>query len=180
MSNPGINNGFSGQRGMTLIVGLIMVLLMTLVGMAAIRGSGMQELMAGNMSEHNLALQAAEAALSAGEDRLEAVSIPAFGSDPAYPELLEAIDDGGNSEYWKSYSWSVAKTPSLSLKRVARQPEYVIEEITTLSSGSGVNGNCIDADCAKNLNDMIIYRVSSRGFGGSEETEVVLQSTYVR
>lgn len=179
MSNTGFSNRFDRQCGMTLIVGLIMVLLMTLVGMAAIRGSGMQELMAGNMSDHNLALQAAEAALRTGEEQLEVNNLPAFDGT-TYPELMQAVEEGGNTEYWKSYTWTGAKTPVLGLKRVAKQPEYVIEEITTLSSGSGVNGSGIDFESAQKQNDMIIYRVSSRGFGGSEDTEIVLQSTFIR
>jgi len=189
MSKTGLPRGLNGQRGMTLLVGLIMVLLMTLVGMAAIRGSGMQELMAGNMRDHNLALQAAEAALRAGEERLEANNLPAFnwtadpddpGASNPNPELMEALDEGGNSEFWKSYSWTTAKTTTLGLERVARQPEYVIEEITTLSSGSGATGGGIDFDSVRKQNDMVIYRVSARGFGGAEETQIVLQSTYMR
>ncbi|WGL18187.1 PilX N-terminal domain-containing pilus assembly protein [Microbulbifer bruguierae] len=180
MNNSGYPKNFCGQRGVTLLVGLIMVLLMTLVGMAAIRGSNMQELMAANMRDHNLALQAAEAALRAGEARLDANVLPAFTGTGENAELMQALEEGGNSDYWAGYEWAEAKTPTLNLKGVARQPQYIIEEVTTISSTSGVNGNAIDSASQMGQENMVVYRVSSRGFGGSEDTEIILQSTYTR
>ena len=180
MKYSGYPKGLGSQRGITLVVGLIMVLLMTLVGMAAIRGSNMQELMAGNMRDHNLALQAAEAGLRAGENRVSSVNLSSYTGGGEYPELMPAIEDGGNSDFWKSYDWAAAKTATLSLEGVARQPEYVAEEITTLSSTSGMFGHGVDFEFQRNLNDIVIYRVSSRGVGGNEETEIILQSTYMK
>ncbi|MBN8430348.1 hypothetical protein JF535_05705 [Microbulbifer salipaludis] len=177
MKNTAFPKRLHQQRGMTLVVGLIMVLLMTLVGMAAIRGSNMQELMAGNMRDHNLALQAAEAALRAGEARVQAVDLPAFGTTQ-YPELMMALDQGGSSEYWKSYDWAEARTAELGLSGVARQPEYVVEEVTSLTSLNGADGGGIDVGSRLIQNDKVIYRISSRGFGGSESTQVLLQSTF--
>lgn len=58
-----INN----QRGATLIIALIMLLLLTIIGLSSMRGTSLQESMAGNMRDSSLALQAAEAALRQGE-----------------------------------------------------------------------------------------------------------------
>jgi Tfp pilus assembly protein PilX len=54
------------QRGAALIVGLIMLLLLTLIGVAGMRDTLLQEKMAGNMRDREIALQAAESALRAG------------------------------------------------------------------------------------------------------------------
>ena len=56
------------QRGATLIIALIMLLLLTIIGLSSMRGPSLQESMAGNMRDSHLALQAAEAALRQGEN----------------------------------------------------------------------------------------------------------------
>lgn len=58
---------FLSQRGATLIISLLILLVMTLIGVTAIQTTTMEEKMAGNMRDQNLAFQAAEAALRAGE-----------------------------------------------------------------------------------------------------------------
>lgn len=55
------------QRGAVLVVALVMLLLLTIIGLASIRGTTLQENMAGNLRESSLSLQAAEAALRKGE-----------------------------------------------------------------------------------------------------------------
>lgn len=58
------------QQGAVLIVALIMLLLLTIIGLSSMRGTSMQESMAGNMRDSNLALQASEAALRKGEEEV--------------------------------------------------------------------------------------------------------------
>ncbi|MFB0954561.1 MAG: PilX N-terminal domain-containing pilus assembly protein, partial [Aeromonadaceae bacterium] len=55
------------QHGMVLVICLIMLLLLTLSGIAAIQGSALQEKMAGNSRDSEQAFLAAEAALRNGE-----------------------------------------------------------------------------------------------------------------
>lgn len=58
------------QRGSALIIALVFLLVMTLVGVAAMRDTTQQESMAGNVRERNLAFQAAEAGLRSAEQFL--------------------------------------------------------------------------------------------------------------
>lgn len=55
------------QRGAILIIALFMLLLLTIIGLSSMRGTMLQENMAGNLRDSSLALQAAEAALRRGE-----------------------------------------------------------------------------------------------------------------
>lgn len=55
------------QRGAVLVVALIFLLVMTMLILASVRGSVMQERMASNLYDRSLAFQAAEAALREGE-----------------------------------------------------------------------------------------------------------------
>lgn len=60
-------HGRRGQRGSALAIALIFLLVLTLLGLSAMQGSNLQERMAGNLRDRNMAFQSAEAALRAGE-----------------------------------------------------------------------------------------------------------------
>lgn len=53
------------QRGIALVVALILLVLITLVGLAAVRGTIMQQKMASNLYDRQVAFQGAEAAVRA-------------------------------------------------------------------------------------------------------------------
>lgn len=59
---------FNKQRGAILVIALFMLLLLTVIGLSSMRGTMLQENMAGNLRDSSLALQAAEAALRKGEE----------------------------------------------------------------------------------------------------------------
>ncbi|HNC77604.1 MAG TPA: PilX N-terminal domain-containing pilus assembly protein, partial [Pseudomonadales bacterium] len=62
-----IHRGGNRQRGAILVVGLIVLLLMTLLGLSIMGGNAVEEKMAGNERDRQIAFQAAEAALREGE-----------------------------------------------------------------------------------------------------------------
>lgn len=55
------------QSGVSLLVVLVLLLIMTLLGLAILRGTMMEERMTANMYERSLSFQAAESALREGE-----------------------------------------------------------------------------------------------------------------
>ncbi|MCF6251350.1 MAG: PilX N-terminal domain-containing pilus assembly protein [Methylococcaceae bacterium] len=59
------------QAGVVLVVSLIMLLLLTLIGVSGMQSTGLEEKMAGNKRNRNLAFQAAEAALRHAENYIE-------------------------------------------------------------------------------------------------------------
>lgn len=177
MRNPVFSSPhFSSQRGATLLVGLIMLLLMTIIGLAAMRGSGMQELMAGNMRDRNLAFQSAEAALREGEEVVGGGDLPAFNGGGYYP----ALNGSNNSGFWESdFQWNnvSAIQTSLDLEGVSAEPQYVVEEVTSIVT-KGAEGGAIDFKAILDSEETVFYRVTSRGTGGTADSVVILQSTY--
>jgi len=59
------------QQGSVLIVSLILLLLLTLVGVAGMNMTGLEERMSGNYKDQEMAFQAAEAALVEAENYIE-------------------------------------------------------------------------------------------------------------
>src|SRR5262245_66634802 len=63
------------QRGAVLVVSLLLLLVMTVLALGASQATRMQERMAGNARDRDMAMQSVEAALRAGERYIGAPSI---------------------------------------------------------------------------------------------------------
>lgn len=177
------NPGNQRQRGAVLVIGLIMVLLITIIGLSAVRSSGLQESMAGNMRDRNIAFQASESALREGEEILAPtnVNLPDFnGTDGLHPDL--SLTPANSVWYFASADWMSNKVKKISnLPSVADQPVYLIEElIEDVGSGPAAEGSGFGVGDRQITGDLPPYRVSSRGVGATTDTEVILQSTYRR
>lgn len=72
-----IHSMFGRQRGASLIVVLILLLLMTVMGLAVLRGTTMEERMTANLYDRSLSFQATESALRQGEALARATAVSA-------------------------------------------------------------------------------------------------------
>src|SRR5688500_4573119 len=91
------------ERGAALIVALVMLLIMTVLGVTAARNTNLQERMAGNLRDNNLAFQSAERALREGETFLRGATVPPFiGANG----LLAMQDEAGLASFWNAYDWA--------------------------------------------------------------------------
>lgn len=158
------------QRGVALITGLIFMVVLTLLVVAAMRTTILEEKMAGNARDINLAFQSAEAALRAGEQILNGASLPAFASTGSY--LTQASRDDA---YWLStHNWTTDSVPYGSVPNgVAVAPSFVVEELASVPI-PGFSKK------AGPLAETGYFKVTARGVGGNSNTLVLVQSTYRR
>ena len=102
------------QKGSSLIICMIFLLLLTILGVSSMQSATMQEKMVGNAIEENRAFQLAEAGLRAGEADVQANSA-AITSVTAYVLPDRGVVPGGG--------WSTAtvngKTVYYHIQRVA-------------------------------------------------------------
>lgn len=167
------------QSGAVLVIGLIMLLLITIIGMASVRGTNMQEIMAGNMRDRNLAFQTAESGLRVAEASIETLGGNAFSGSGLWRDLN--ISKPGNPlpvHQWNSFDWKTANNIiTVSDASFSVAPVYAIEYIFVPPKAiAEAVGSCAELDCQAPKFDF--YRVSSRGTGASGLSEVVLQSFY--
>lgn len=174
----------SSQRGAVLIVAMIFVLIMTIVGLAAIRGSGMQEMMAGNMRHLQLNFQASEAGLRAGESRVDVklsdASLPKFnGTSGAFEDLNQV---GQKPVFtWAITDWVSGKKVQMTALNMPDSPAHIVESITIPGRLESIfMGNAFDHESLDNLPEGRIYRVTSRYVDDTSGGEVILQSLYKR
>jgi type IV pilus assembly protein PilX len=160
------------ERGAALITGLIFMVVLTMIAMAALRGTVLEEKMAGNARDIDLAFQSAEAALRGGEQVLNQATLPTFAATGPY---LTASGSRGDSTYWINYTWNDANSSALSTAPagVAEAPRFVIEQMPSVA---GAGGSLKAGPIAESG----MYRVTARGVGGSPNTRIYLQETYRR
>lgn len=95
----GLNRSHHGparQQGVALVVALIFLLLMNILAVTALGITTLEERMAGNMSDKNIAFQSAESALTAGENWIggqmnKPVFDPVDGTDGLHLPSLSAV-----------------------------------------------------------------------------------------
>lgn len=150
------------ERGASLLVALIFLVIMAMLGVTVANVTTMQEKMAGHTRDRDLALQAAEAALRDAEQKLKDAGIRA-----AAPDIVGA--NANNDAFWETCfkdhpgPCAVRYTPTNTLPTsgegaVAAQPEYVIEQ----RPAAGTE----------------IYRVTARAVGGTVDAVVILQAEF--
>lgn len=155
------------QNGSVLVISLILLMLLTMIGVSAMQNTGLEERMAGNMRNRNLAFQAAESALRAGEAVLGAHgALPDFtGANGMYES--NAAPPGAFAD-WTNNTVEFSEITG----HVAQAPRYVIQRV--IDTGGPV-GAGIPTE-----NQMLMYRVTARGVGGTDTAVAVVQSTFKR
>jgi type IV pilus assembly protein PilX len=162
--------GAHAQRGIALVVALILLLLITLVGLAGVRGTIMQNKMASNLYDRQVAFQSAEAALRAGEALIS--------SNPA----IIARNCQGGGVVCLSNPFTDPNLPSGTIKTVstgtaagdftasavaASQPQYVVENMgnwvdAANNTGFGQTANSRNYGVQGSSATAVYYRITAR------------------
>lgn len=181
-------------RGFTLVAILLMIVVVAFLALAGVGSSLMQERMAGNARDRNVAMQAAEAALRDAEAEVEANLGATSGFDSSCDNGLctpPSMDSANptSAPKWTTIDWDTqsraygSATNAASLKgpdneALARQPQYFIEMLPKLppSAGESVCMGCTTVAVEKAR----AYRITVRAYGVRDTTVVMLQSVYVK
>ncbi len=173
------------ERGAVLITGLFILIALTLIGLAGMQTSTIEEKMTFNSGNRDRAFTAAEAALRNGEDYLQNASIGAFttvGTDGRYiwsattGSLWQGDWDGTETATTADDINTVAYSNSIDdhLGALPSQPRYYIEDLGEITS----TGGSLGAGAALTTNNG--FRITARGFGNPATSEVILQSIFIR
>jgi type IV pilus assembly protein PilX len=182
------------QRGTALVTSLLLLLILTVIGVTAMQVTRMQERMAGNTRDLNLAFQGAEAALRNGEDMIAAQALapaPSAGvctttscASGVWDANASAVanPEARNDTWWADttktlqYETDGDRTGTLSqdIAELKHDPSFVVEYMAevpdTYSVGSG------DGPPSSRF----FYQVSAGSPGATTSATTVLQSTYAR
>ena len=187
----------NAASGAVLILGLVVLLVITMLGITGMRTTVMQERMAGNLRHNNTALQAAEAALQAG--------LAYIGNQTAPPHA----DSGGSEHVWPACTVNAANADvqAGACVGLATVLDDWRGDLASVSAGSsyqdilgelGDSGNLpgvveqpriyievryvppLDAEEAARGAGVHYYTVTAVGFGGSAKARAIVQSTVAK
>jgi type IV pilus assembly protein PilX len=163
------------QTGAVLFTSLIFLLLLSMIVLAALRTGTLEERMAANARNRQVALQAAEAVLRNAEVTLftGAAFISNFDSYPStLPSGFYMAPSSSTPLKWKSMStsdWNDATktmTNGATLSGVDTQPRYIVEIITRPTRPNST------VPCSKGL-----LSVTARGLG-RDSADVFVHAMY--
>jgi type IV pilus assembly protein PilX len=167
-----------GQTGVALIISLVLLLVMTILGLAAVRGITSEERMVAQTYDRTVAFQAAESTLRAAETLVEAGQTePAVGTGCAMAMagsdtvMVCSPPDPTATPRWLDPAFA-SWTPAVAVGTgsFAITPDYFIEYLgKTFSCGF---------DPVSSANTCKRYRITVRSKPGNGRAAVTLQSIY--
>jgi type IV pilus assembly protein PilX len=171
------------QRGMTLIIGLILLVMLTVIGLIGFRNTTLSERMTGNAVDRNASFQSSE---NSGKEALQVIESGTFNPGGTTGHYGTPFTRGGSTAFWTqglgaaitdcttsttTFSWQNCSA-AVSTKYVAANnvqiknyAQYAIELISKVNASAPF---------------IYTYRVTTRSTGGSGDAEVVLQTIYTR
>jgi type IV pilus assembly protein PilX len=172
------------QGGAILIAVLAILLALTLLGVAGMRATTLEERMAGNFQENYLAFQAAEAALRVAEEQLADATVFGTLAFDGSSGTYDVQDTTGSVDPFAAFDTSanVVTVSETAYDQLAVYPQYFIEQLPlfTLAYSSEVVGFQSSAPQTR------LYRITAKGVGrttddnGNPISQVTLQSTFHR
>lgn len=158
------------QRGVALVIALILLVVMTLLGLTAMRNVTLEEKMAGQTFDRSVSFQAAEAALREAEAWVES-NKPTPASGSGCTAGVCGLPSAGALERWNDSSFAGwINATAVSSSSVTVTPQYFIEYL-------GNTFPCDPDDLTKTA-DCKRYRVTARSNAGADRASVMLQSIY--
>jgi type IV pilus assembly protein PilX len=167
------------QQGAVLITSVMLILLLTLFGLGAMQSTTLQERMAGNMQQRDLAFQAAEAGLRDAESYIGGLALlPAFNNTGG---LYTPVTDG-TTPRWDLVDWDAA-TPNFFTYQAGDLgatppyplPRYIIEYIASIEDEAD---DSVAYGASGTKSDML--RITSRSVSPNGRSVLRLQTTYLR
>jgi type IV pilus assembly protein PilX len=168
------------QEGAALIMTLLFLMILTVLSVSGAKNTVIQEKMSGSVRDLNVAFNAAESGLVAGErwnSNQSIFPVPTTDGSTKVWTYNGADPSLANSIPWwneptRDASWWLSNATALgSLHGLAQNPHYIVEEVDFMPD-SLVQG-------VGNPPGRYFHRVTARGWGGSDKSKAMVQSYYV-
>lgn len=180
------------QRGVTLVIALMFMVALTLLGVGMVRSTTSEERMGANSRDYDLAFASAEAALRDAEIRIQGVYVnPAvpltFTSFPATPNTCGSGTTGTQRGLCYGLDEQAFLKSGLSLDAAPAAPLGYVDgsAVTGTSAIMGVNKppnyliEIIQIQNVGGSTPLLAYRITSKGYGRRDTTQVQLQEVVV-
>lgn len=172
------------QSGAALLIGLILLLIMTVLGLSASNVSIMQERMAGNVTQNNIAFQRAEETLREIEQRVAERAeggsgglgvIPTWGTAGAGMDLL---DNDCSMSAPTSWDWNNAGTIPWRIAPTTLREYLIVDLSDYVEAGQTFASACRPVSEVGMANAGEYYLIVARGASPAGDSEAIVQSIF--
>jgi type IV pilus assembly protein PilX len=173
------------QRGLSLVVVLLFLVMLSILGTTAIQTSSLEERMTGNERDRQIAFEAAEGALRDAEREIFQSLGPGSPFDSACDNGL-CTPSTTAVPAWDAVNW-LSATPrqygaftgagAYPVAGLANSPRYIIEILPRMIPSSG---NSAALNKSSSTKAGTPYRITAVGWGKRATTQVQLQSVFVK
>ena len=185
------------EQGAVLIVALILLVVMTILGVSSMQSSMMEEIMAGNIKDCNLGFQASEASIRDATEWLSTRRTKPDANSSASNNVFSAevytlgdeISPATSKYDWDTYGIQFGKLDSTTHTITNRVGSCTTSATTSNGPMSGLfTPPCsvieehsfipddLDPDTRAKGIGRYYYRITSRGFGGTEKSQPRLEA----
>lgn len=162
----------SKEKGVALVIALILLVIMTMLGLSAMRTVTLEEKMTGHTYDRSISFQATETALRQAEALVGSASpkpTPASGTGCTTGICGLAVATA--KDRWEDAAFTGwANATPVTSGSITLTPQYIIEYL-------GNTFPCRPEDLTAQL-DCKRYRITARSNAGDDRAVVMLQSTY--
>lgn len=189
------NIGPAKQSGMTLLIGLILLAMLTVISIIGFRNTTLSERMTGNSVDRNISFQSAE---NAGKEAIGLIvagtggGAGQFNPGTTSGHYASAIAGGGNSGHWTAGAGTTGAAAATCAVTVPFNWASCSAAVPTRYSGNSENAqfaiellssttpSAPGGSVTATVSPTSIYRITSRSTGASGNAEVILQTIYTR
>ena len=175
---------FKRNSGVALFISLVLLLVLTILGVSVVQTTSLEIRMARNEHDSLLAFQSAESALRDAENQIEATTTTVNFVDTGANGLwtvapLNQANRWEDAAIWNDGRTIVAPTAVAAIAGQA-QPRYMIEHVASVVRSENAYQMESDYGGGAGADQVEVFRVTARGFGGSPNSRATLQTTYGR
>jgi type IV pilus assembly protein PilX len=164
------------QRGAILVVSLLLLLVMTVLALTASQATRMQERMAGNARDLDLAYQAGEAGLRGAETRIDAMTPQSLvlcsdrdACDAAARDTVVIDFESQTRQWWLDTARPLGET----LAEVEEEPRHYTEVWADVPDTLTMGG-------AQPKSGTTYFVNTSRAVGATDTASVIVETTYAQ
>ncbi len=168
------------QRGVALVISLIILVSLTMLGLTAIQRTTTDLSMAGNQRETGLMFQAAEVGLVTAENFVRNSNTNADFDDPAGGLHTVLANDPSwySPDYFDATTWANNSQQATTSLNAFEQPRYMVEYLGDRSQNALASINIGGYGTQQTGEVVSIYRSTARGVGLTGNSVRYVQSYF--
>jgi len=173
--------GRGRERGIIMFMALVLLLVLTILAVSLARLQTVEERLAQNDNNHQLALQTAEAALQAAfDDDVAGIYTDFSGATTGLNTLFNELNTTGTTLGYSATTWTGANAilyngAPLASAPAAANPQFVIENMAPVVPPGCNSGNAGNYGASQ----VTVHRITAHSAGGDGSASATVQALHI-